>query len=153
MAQFELQTNNGGILSKNKKQQIMKTTSPQIRNAAFYVQLAAFAAQFCLLGPLFDVPCTIFGLAGLIVLVLTLKLAEPTIQKVFFLLAGGAGTAALLTLAGFALLSWSGHTPGGDGGGITVGMLIVVCPALFLIGAVGGMVCRIKGRTSEKKNP
>lgn len=128
----------------------MNETLRQTRNVAFYVQCAMFVAMFCVLGPLFFPLCAIFGVAGLVTLLLSIKSVEPRIQKIFFMLAGGAGTASLLTLSVFQLNAWSGHTPGGDGGGITVPMLIVVCPALFLIGAVGGTVCRIKGRNAEK---
>jgi hypothetical protein len=55
-----------------------------------------------------------------------------------------------LTCAGFSLLRWAGHTPGGDGGGPTVGLLLL-CPVVFLIGAVGAMVCLIKGRRAAPK--
>ena len=130
----------------------MKTKSLRIRNAAFAVQLAGFVAMFCMLGPWFDIPCALFGAAGVVVWLLTIQLGEPGIQKLFFILAGVAGTGSLTTLVVFNLLRWSGHTPGGDGGGITVGMLIVVCPILFLIGAVGSLVFLIKGRITEKKS-
>ena len=122
----------------------------KIRNAALMVQLAGCATMFCMLGPGFDIPCALFAAAGLVVLLLTIKLGELGIQKLFFILAGLAGTGSLITLVVFNLLRWSGHTPGGDGGGITVAMLIVVCPILFLIGAVGSIVCLIKGREENQ---
>ena len=128
----------------------MNSKSLQFRNAALIVQLAGFAAMFCMLGPWFDIPCALFGAAGLVVLLLTIKLGEPRIQKLFFILAGVAGTGSLITLVVFNLLRCSGHTPGGDGGGITVAMLIVVCPILFLIGAVGSTVCRVWGRKENQ---
>lgn len=130
----------------------MNTNFSRLRNAAFCWQIVGFAAMFFMLGPLFDIPCVIFGAAGSVVLLLTIKLGEPIIQKLFFILAGGAGTGSLITLVVFNLLRWSGHTPRGDGGGITVAMLIVACPILFLIGAAGSIVFFIKGRTAEKRN-
>jgi len=130
----------------------MNETLRQIRNVVFYVQCAMFVAMLCILGPRFFHLCAVFGVVGLATLMLSIKVVEPRIQKLFFILAGGAGTASLITLAVFYLLAWSGHTPGGDGGGITVPMLIVVCPALFLIGAVGSTVCRIKGRIAARRN-
>ena len=118
----------------------------RIRNVVFYVQCAMFVAMMCIMGPRFFSLCALFGVAGLAVLLLTLKLDEPKLQKLFFILAGGAGTAALVTNGVFHILAWSGHTPGGDGGGITVPMLLIACPIGFLIGAIGVAVCRIRGR-------
>ncbi len=130
----------------------MSSKSPRIRNAVFYVQCAMFVAMMCIMGEPFFLLCALFGAAGLGVLVLTFKVGEPILQKVFFLVAGTAGTAALVTAAVFHVLAWSGHTPGGDGGGITVAMLMLVCPALFVLGAIGGSVCRIRGKIAASKN-
>jgi hypothetical protein len=123
-----------------------------IRNAAFYAMLPVFLSLIVLLGPLFDIPCYILGVLGLVVVPLTLKLGEPLAQKLFFLLAGGAGLGFGLTLAVFGLLALAGFKPGGDGGGPTVALLIVVFPLLFLIGAAGSIVLLIKARIAEKKN-
>jgi len=128
----------------------MKQALPVIRNVAFGLMIFFFLILFASLGPGFDTPCNLFGSLGLVVLLLTVAIAEPKIQKVFFIIAGVAGTAALITLNSFKMLSWLGHQPGGDGGGITVPMLIVVCPILFVIGAVGSTVCLIKGRRAQK---
>lgn len=124
---------------------------PRIRNAVFYAQCTMFATMMCIMGEPFFFLCALFGAAGLGVLLLTLKVREPVIQKVFFVLAGSAGAAALVTLAVFHILAWSGRTPGGDGGGITVAMLLLVCPALFLVGVTGSTACRIRAKSAARK--
>jgi hypothetical protein len=129
----------------------MKNTLPVIRNMAFFLMIVSFLSMLTTLNPKFDIPCNVFGALGVVVLLLTIVIGEPGIQKLFFILTGVAGTAALITLNAFKLLSWLGHQPGGDGGGITVPMLIVVCPILFLIGAIGSIVYLIKAQIAEKK--
>ncbi len=141
----------------------MKTINLRIRNAAFYAQLATFAAMAAFFLGVFRVPgishaqnydllSIVFGTLGLPVLLLTLMVKESGLQKLFFMVAGAAGAGVIITLGVFALLSWSGHTPGGDGGEITVPTLIIVCPILFIIGAVGGMVFLIKEGIAGRKN-
>ena len=141
----------------------MKTIALRIRNIAFYAQFATLISFFALL-PLLDylklprpgfprwvdLHLAAFSFLGLVVLLLTLKSSEARIQKASFLLAGGAGTALLITLAVFSIMRWCGHTPGGDGGGITVPM-ILLCPLVFFFGAVSAIVCLIRGKIAEKK--
>ncbi|MBI5822081.1 MAG: hypothetical protein HZA88_24170 [Verrucomicrobia bacterium] len=121
----------------------MKDTLLIIRNGALLMQFMGFVGMLTTLNASFDIPCNIFGVSGLVVLLLTIKLGEPRIQKLFFILAGVAGAGSLIALNGFKLLAWFGHTPGGDGGGITVPMLIL-CPVLFLIGSIGAIVCLVR---------
>lgn len=118
---------------------------------AFFLMIVSFLSMLATLNPRFDIPCNAFGAFGVVVLLLTIAIGEPGIQKLFFILTGVAGTAALITLNAFKFLSWLGHQPGGDGGGITVPMLIVVCPILFLIGSVGSIVCLIKAAITENQ--
>jgi hypothetical protein len=129
----------------------MKDMLPVIRNMAFFLMIVFFFSMWATLNPKFDIPCNLFGASGVVVLLLTIAVGEPRIQKVFFILAGVAGTAALITLNTFKFLSWIGHQPGGDGGGITVPMLIVVCPILFLIGSIGSIVCLIRSAVKGAK--
>lgn len=129
----------------------MKTNVRVIRNAAFYVMLAVLLLSLSSLTALLDVLYIPFGLAGLAVVLLTIRLQEAKLQKAFFFLAGGSGTALLFTCAVFSLLRWSGHTPGGDGGGITVPMLIL-CPLVFIVSAVGCFVFLIKGKPVENRS-
>lgn len=146
-----------------RKETVMKTTTQRIRNAAFYAQLATFVGMIAFFLNIFrlpglsftqnyDVLSTVFGALGVPVLWLTFRAKEVVLQKLFFILAGVAGVGVFVTLAVFTLLSWAGHKPGGDGGGITVLMLVVVCPIAFLIGAVGSVVYLIKGAIAEKRN-
>lgn len=118
----------------------------RIRDAVLLVQCLLCVAMLSILGKPFFPLCAAFGVAGLAVLLLTIALDEPLIQKGFLLLAGAAGSAALATLTVFWALVWAGRPPPGDGGGITVAMLIVVCPIAFTIGAVGAGVYRIVRR-------
>lgn len=131
----------------------MKARSPQIRNIAFYVAIVSF---FLVLLTLFGVrsiqssgiPSIPLALAGLVVVLLTLRLKESVMQKCFFILAGGSGAGLAITLIVFDIMRMLGCPPGGDGGGITLPM-ILICPPLFLIGAVGGIVFLIKGRKTQ----
>lgn len=117
-----------------------------IRTAVFGLMIVTFISLFFSLGPQFDIPCYILGVEGLILFVLTLLLRERMIQRIFFLLTGAAGAGFLITLGTFKILSLLGHQPGGDGGGPTVALLIIVFPALFLIGAIGSIVCVLRGQ-------
>ena len=139
----------------------MKEPWSTVRNVAFLAHLAAAAVMgafflgiFRLRGMSFgqnyDVLAVGFGACGLAVFLLTLGVKERWLQKGFFLLAGAAGTGVLVTMAATFLLKWSGHAPGGDGGGIIVPML-VGCPIAFLVGAVGALVCLARGARGERK--
>lgn len=130
----------------------MKEVLQTIRTGMLVLMILTFLMLLASLGPHFDTPCYILGVEGLILFVLTLLLRERMIQKIFFLTTGAAGSGFLFTLGTFAMLSWLGHQPGGDGGGPTVALLIIVFPALFLIGAVGSIVCLVRGRNAAKEN-
>lgn len=119
-----------------------------LRNAVFGLMIITFISLFFSLGPQFDIPCYILGVEGIVLFLLTLKQGERRWQKTFMLLAGGAGAGFLFTLGTFQILSRLGLQPGGDGGGPTVALLIIVFPALFLIGAIGSIVCLIRGNKS-----
>lgn len=125
---------------------------PRVRNAMFSVQCVFFAAMMGFMGPRFFPLCAAFGAAGVGVLILTLMTRDTMTQKASFLAAGGAGAAALLTVSIFHVLLWSGRPPSGDGGGFTVPMLLIVCPVVFLMGAVGVGLCRIATAIAGTKN-
>lgn len=116
-----------------------------LRNVVFGLMIVTFIALIGMLGPRFDMPCYILGVEGIVLFLLTLLLRERVVQRIFFLLTGAAGSGFLFTLGTFKVLSWLGHTPGGDGGGPTVALLIIVFPALFLVGVIGASVCLIRG--------
>jgi hypothetical protein len=126
----------------------VKSRTLQIRNIAFYVTLPSF---FLVLVIVFDrttrssgIPSIPLALAGLVVVLATFWVKESILHKVFFILAGGSGTALAINLI-------VGPVGGGDGGGIFLPM-ILICPPLFIIGAVGGIVFHIKGQIAEEKN-
>lgn len=119
-----------------------------IRNMVFYMTILLFFASVGSFRQMFDILFLPLGLPALAVVLLTIRVDEPRMQKVFFLLAGGAGAAMFITCAVFSLMRHFGHTPGGDGGGITVPMLLG-CPIVFIIGAVGAIVCLVKGSKAQ----
>lgn len=127
----------------------MKDTLLIIRNTVFYIMIPLFFVSVGSFKQMFDILFLPLGLPGLVVVLLTIWIVEPRMQKVFFLLAGGAGAAMFITCAVFSLMRHFGCTPGGDGGGITVPMLLG-SPIVFIIGAVGAIVCLVRG--SRAKN-
>jgi hypothetical protein len=136
--------------------QAMKTRPLQIRNAAFYVMLPSF---FLALLGLFGVsirscgiPSMPLALAGLAVVLLTIRLEEGSIQKCFFIVAGASGAGLAITLIVFDIMRMLGCPPGGDGGGITLPM-ILLCPPLFIIGAVGSIVFLVKDSGANNGMP
>ena len=103
-----------------------------------------------------------FGLLGLMVVVLTTRLREARIQKIFFVLAGasaaGIPICAILHnlvyglfIAWFGKGFWERHVPGGDEPVFFI-LALFVCPALFLIGTVGSIVLLIKGKITKDAN-
>jgi hypothetical protein len=140
----------------------MQATSPQARNAAFFVLVSIFAlfvALFVLGGrlnwfpfPLLVVLAIAFFLLGLVVVVLTVRLNEARVKKAFFLLAGASAAAmplcALLHNVVYALfLLWFGEgfweRHGADEPVFFI-LAIIVCPALFFVGTVGSLVSLTK---------
>jgi hypothetical protein len=146
----------------------MKTRTELIRNAAFYVTLAVLAAFVMLLGPIpnglkpqgdtfnrcVDVLSIAFGVSGLVVVLLTIRLKEVRTQKLFFLLAGGAALGFLITLMLHGpidrlALSLFGPQPED----FTEGLVLGVFPILFIIGALGSIVFLVKGRIAKGSKP
>jgi hypothetical protein len=121
----------------------MKEKLVIIRNTVFGLMILCFFVSVGSFSQMCDILFMPLGLPALAVVLLTIWVDEPRIQKVFFLLAGGAGAAMFITCAVFSIMRYFGHTPGGDGGGITVPMLLG-CPIVFIIGAVGAIVCLVR---------
>jgi hypothetical protein len=93
-----------------------------------------------------------FALLGLVEVVLTVRLNEATMKRVFFLLAGASAAAmpicVILHNLVYALFIWwfgegfwERH---GTDEGVFFLLAIVVCPVLFLVGTVGSIVFLIK---------
>jgi hypothetical protein len=103
-----------------------------------------------------------FGLLGLVVVVLTVKLREARIRKLCFILAGasaaGIPICALLHNFSYGLLIslfgkgfWERHASGGDESIFFI-LALIVCPVLFLLGTVGSIVLLIKGKVAQDAN-
>jgi hypothetical protein len=136
----------------------MHGTSQRIRDIAFFVLVAVFALLFASVSlggrllrlptPLLVVLALALALLGLVVVVLTARLNEARAKKAFFLLAGASAAAmpacAVLHNVVYALFIlwfgqgfWERH---GADEPVFFLVAVVVCPALFLVGAVGGIV-------------
>jgi hypothetical protein len=136
----------------------MHGTSQQVRNISFFVLVSIFALFVALFGlggrlswfpfPLLVVLAIAFVLLGLVVVMLTVRLNEAKMKKAFFLLTGASAAAmplcALLHNVVYALfILWFGEgfweRHGADEPVFFI-LAVVVCPALFLVGTVGGLV-------------
>jgi len=141
----------------------MKTKALQIRNIIFWVLIAIFAALVA--SPsmanrwrfweykrlLLAVIAVVFFALAIALLVLTVKLKEPLIQRIFFLLTG----ASAVCIPIFAILHnlvYGLFFHGKDGDEAVFFILaVLVCPALFVIGMLGSLVLLIFARL--KKEP
>ena len=121
----------------------MKGTLVIIRNTAFCLMVLCSFMVFSAPVTAFDVMCMIVGAFGLVVAIPTFWLDESRIQKVFFIMAGGGAAAMLIAWGAFHLLALVGHKPGGDGGGMTL-PVVLIGGAASLIGSVGAIVCLVR---------
>ena len=149
----------------------MAGTVLKVRNIVFYVLVVLFALIVASLGGrLVNVPfavtavlAIVFGLLGIVLVVLAAKLKGPRIQKIFFILTGASAACMpifavlhnlvyglLITLFGEGF--WERHGSGGDEPVFFI-LAILVCPALFLIGTVGSIVLLVKVRTAKQGEP
>jgi hypothetical protein len=142
----------------------MEAKALQIRNAIFWALIAIFAILVAVLvtgwgrrwGPklssstMIFLAITFFALAAMVV-VLTVKLKEPGIRKLFFIVTGasavGIPICVILHNLVYALFF---HGKGGDEAVFFI-LAIFVCPALFVIGAVGSIVLLISARLRSLK--
>lgn len=129
----------------------MHATSERIRNIALLLLVSLFALFLALISlplPLLVVLALGFVCLGLAVVVLTVRLKEAAMRKIFFLLAGTSAAAipicVLLHNLVYALfILWFGEGYWEKQGTDEVLFFIlatVVCPSLFLVGTVGSMV-------------
>jgi hypothetical protein len=94
---------------------------------------------------------------GLVLVALTLRLPESRIQRTFFLLAGAAPAAMVVcvllhNLIYGILLRWFGEgfwERHGTDEPVFFILAVFVCPALFLIGTVGGISSLIRARMAK----
>jgi len=148
----------------------MKIKAIQIRNIIFWAIVVIFAALvagitkrwfFCghrmpLL--VFAVIAIIFCALAITLLVLTLKLKEPLIRRIFFILTGASAAGIpicviLHNLVYGLLIAWFGRDFWGKGGDEPVFFIlaVLVCPALFAVGMLGSIVLLISDRLRKKE--
>jgi hypothetical protein len=146
----------------------MKARALKVRNAVFYVLVVLFAVIVASIARIFvNVPfavtvvlAIVFGLLGLVLVVLSARLPGTRIQKIFLILTGGSAASmpifAVLHNVVYGLLIalfgegfWERHGSGGDEPVFFV-LAILVCPALFLIGTVASIVLLVKARIAKQ---
>lgn len=121
----------------------MKDNLLMIRNGAFALMVFSFFMVFGVSVHAVDIMCMIVGAFGLAVVIPTFWLDESRIQKAFFIMAGGGAAAMLIAWGAFHLLALAGHKPGGDGGGMTLPVVLVGGVA-SLFGSIGAIVCLVR---------
>ena len=149
----------------------MKITLERFRNAAFAAQLVAVGLGFCIVtgrcgsglrsGPAFfwsiSTCFAIVVVGGLVVLVLTLRLREGLLPKLAFLLAGGSAVGLAVSFPVAMLMQYLARRfgqpqPFGPDG-FAEFYALGVFPIAFLVGAVGGLGCLIRGMVAKRKTP
>ncbi|MFO0806624.1 MAG: hypothetical protein U0791_26260 [Gemmataceae bacterium] len=98
----------------------------------------------------------IFGLLGLVLAVLTLRLREPRLRRAFFLVTGVSEAAMPISVvlhnlvyALCVVFLGEGFREGGSDEPFFFVLAIIVFPASFVIGAVGSTVLLIRCRTTK----
>jgi hypothetical protein len=141
----------------------MKAKALQIRNVIFWVLIAIFAALVaspCLANRLrfweykrllLAVIAVVFFALAIALLVLTVKLKEPLIQRIFFLLTGASAVCipifAILHNLVYGLFY---HGKAGEDEAVFFILAVLVCPALFAVGMLGSIVTLLFGRLRKK---
>jgi hypothetical protein len=141
----------------------MKTKALQTRNVIFWALVVFFAALVAGIGManrwrfweykrlLLAVIAVVFFALAIALLVLTVKLKEPLIQRIFFLLTGTSAVCipifAILHNLVYGLFY---HGKAGDDEAVFFILAAIVCPALFVVGMLGSIVILISARL--KKN-
>ena len=135
----------------------MSITTSTIRNTTLFGVVGLFALTFLLfmLGrQLFYVAAVlaiIFGLLGLLLAVLTLRLQEPRLHRILFLMTGVSAAGIpisvvlhnLIYALGIVFFGKGFWQDGSDEPFFFI-LAIIVCPALFVIGAVGSTVVLVR---------
>jgi MFS family permease len=142
----------------------MKTKALQTRNVIFWALVVIFAALVaspCLANwlrfweykrLLLAVIAVVFFALAIALLVLTVKLKERGIRKVFFILMG-ASAAGIPIFAILHNVVYGLFFHGKDGDEAVFFILaVLVCPALFIIGVLGSIVLLISARLRKKES-
>jgi hypothetical protein len=146
------------------KEKKMETKALRIRNVIFWALVVYFAAivaeganKWRVFGgqrmPLWGFALVAIVLCALsaALVVLTLKLKDPLIQRIFFLMTG----LSALALPVFAILhnlvyGLFFHGKAGEDEAVFFILAVIVCPALFVIGMLGSIVILVSDRFRKK---
>jgi hypothetical protein len=144
------------------KEKKMETKVLQTRNVIFWALVVFFAAlvgSIAKPGMFWGHRMPLWGLAvigisfcalAVALVILTLKLKEPLIQRIFFLLTGasavGIPICAILHNLVYGLFF---HGKNGDEAVFFI-LAVIVCPALFVIGMLGSLVLLIFARLKKE---
>ena len=146
-------------LLKEKK---METKALRIRNIIFWAMVVIFAALVA--SPimvatrlrfweykrlLLAVIAVVFFALAAALLVLTVKLKEPLIRKIFFILTGASAAAIpICVVLHNVVYGLFFHGKDGDEAVFFI-LALFVCPALFVIGSLGSIVLLISARLKK----
>ena len=138
----------------------MKLKALQVRNAVFFALVAIFAALVAAIrrrGP-FGLAVIVLAAAFVVLVIITAKLKEPRIRKLFFIITGASAAlipiCAILHNLVYALcikLGW-GFGGKGDDEAVFFILAIIVCPALFVLGAIGSIVFLVSAMLRKKES-
>ena len=150
----------------------MKVNALQVRNAIFWALVAIFAVLVTAivtgwgrrLGFVIPLSAMIVLAAAFVVLavalvIITAKLKESGIRKTFFIVTGASAAlipicAILHNLVYGLCIVWLGKDFWGTGGDEAVFFIlaIIVCPALFVLGAMGSIVLLVSAKLRKKES-
>jgi hypothetical protein len=141
----------------------METKALRIRNVIFWTLVVIFAALVAGVGManrlrfweykrlLLAVIAVVFFALAIALLVLTVKLKEPLIRKIFFILTGAS--AAGIPICGILHNLVYGlfyHGKAGEDEVVFFILAVLVCPALFVLGMLGSIVLLISAKLKKK---
>jgi hypothetical protein len=141
----------------------METKTLKLRNAIFWLLVVIFAALVA--SPrlanwwrfweykrlLLVVIAVVFFALAIALLVLTVKLKEPLIRRIFFLLTGASAVGIPICVILHNLVyGLFFHGKAGEDEAVFFILAVIVCPALFVIGMLGSIVILASARFRKK---
>ena len=142
----------------------MKLNALQVRNAVFCALVAIFTALVAAIsrrepfGSAVIVLAAAFVVLAVALVIITAKLKEPGIRKLSFIVTGVSAAlipiCAILHNLVYALcikLGW-GFGGKGDDEAVFFILAIIVCPALFVLGAMGSIAILVSSLLRKKES-
>jgi phosphatidylserine synthase len=136
----------------------METKTLRIRNVIFWALVVFFAALVADIGMvnrlrfweykrlLLAVIAVVFFALAIALLVLTVKLKEPLIRRIFFILTGASAVCIpIFVILHNVVYGLFFHGKDGDEAVFFI-LAVLVCPTLFVIGMLGSIVVLISAR-------